>query len=275
MQDNLDTSIKQTRKRKVPQAKAAPVDIPVFLDSKTKTAKKKSDTPVRCPKTIDLDPTIRAYLRVSTDGQDVDNQRMGVLSYIARMGFKPPTNYEDSASSKVPWKERAVGKMLDESNAGDIIIVSEVTRLARSTLEVLEILKASAEKGLVVHIVKNNLVMDGSLSSKIIATMLGLAGEIEREFIAARTTESLKRRQAQLDENGYFISRSGRKVTSMGRPIGEAEKLSLDAKANEIDKYLEMKLNKRSIAKLIGCAPTTLYDWLNRRRPTIFSRSEK
>lgn len=274
MQVNADTKIKPTRKPKPAPVKAAQVDIPAFLDNKPKAAKKKT-TQERCKDTIDLDPTIRAYLRVSTDKQDVENQRMGVSSYITRMAFREPINYEDSASSKIPWRERTVGKMLEESNAGDIIIVSEVTRLARSTLEVLEIFKSAAEKGLVVHIVKNNLVMDGSLSSKIIATMLGLAGEIEREFIAARTTESLKRRQSQLDENGFFISRSGRKVTSMGRPTGEAEKLSLDPRANEIDKYLEMKLNKRSIAKLIGCAPTTLYDWLNRRRPEIFTRKTK
>lgn len=262
-----------TKKAQVPVATA---DENAHEKPIPKRPSKKAQVPVdRCQNTIDFVPTVRAYLRVSTDKQDVENQRMGVSAYIVAKGFNAPVNYEDSESSKIDWKKRAVGKMLDESATGDIIIAAEVTRLARSTLEVLQIMETAASKGLIVHIVKNNLIMDGSMSSKIISTMLGLAGEIEREFITARTLESLQRRKQQLAQDGFFITRQGRRATSLGRPLGEADTLSLDAQAADIDKYLAKGLAKRSIAKLVDCAPTTLYDWLARRRPEIFSREKK
>ena len=116
-------------------------------------------------------------------------------------------------------------------------------------------LKLAAERGISVHVVKSRLVLDGSLSSKITATVLALAGEIEREFISARTKEALRQRKA-----------SG---TRLGRTPGKAERLALDAKAAEIDRYLAIGLNKRAIAKLCECSPGTLYAWLERRRPTV------
>ncbi len=133
-------------------------------------------------------------------------------------------------------------------------------RSARSTLQVLEMLKLAAEREISVHVVKSRLVLDGSLSSKITATVLALAGEIEREFIAARTKEALRQRKA-----------AGKRL---GRTPGKAERLGLDAKAAEIDKYLAIGLNKRAIAKLCECSPGTLYTWLERRRPEQ-KRSER
>jgi DNA invertase Pin-like site-specific DNA recombinase len=134
-----------------------------------------------------------AYLRVSTDKQDVDNQRHGLLEYANSHKLVPLDFREDTSSGKIKWRERGIGKILQEAKAGDVILAAEVSRLARSTLQVLEILEFAAEKKIGVHIVKNRLVMDGSLPSRITATVLGLAAEIEREFISARTTEALAR----------------------------------------------------------------------------------
>src|SRR4030095_3289568 len=50
--------------------------------------------------------------------------------------------------------------------------------------------------GVHVHIAKQQMVLDGSLPSRITATVLGLAAEIEREFIALRTREALAKRRA-------------------------------------------------------------------------------
>ena len=193
-------------------------------------------------------PVVVAYLRVSTDAQDVANQKLGVLEYCAHHGFGAPLLIEDTVSGRLDWQKRKVGEVLHTIPTGSVLIAAEITRLARSTLQVLEMLKLAAERGISVHVVKSRLVLDGSLSSKITATVLALAGEIEREFISARTKEALRQRKA-----------SG---TRLGRTPGKAERLALDAKAAEIDKYLALGLNKRAIAKLCGCSPGTLYTWL-------------
>lgn len=198
------------------------------------------------------------YLRVSTDAQDVANQKLGVLEYCAHQGFGAPVMVEDKVSGKVEWQKRKIGEMLQTMPSGSVLVAAEITRLARSTLQVLEMLKLAAEREISVHVVKSRLILDGSLSSKITATVLALAGEIEREFISARTREALRLRKA-----------SGK---PLGRQPGEAARLSLDDKAAEIDKYLALGLNRRAIAKLCACSPNTLYTWLRRRRPEAMAK---
>ena len=134
-----------------------------------------------------------AYIRVSTDKQDLDNQRHGVISYAQKNQLEPLTFIDDTASGKKSWKDRDLGKLIEQAKAGDVLLVAEISRLARSTLQVLEILQEAAKKEIAVHIAKSNMVMDGSLNSKITAVILGLAAEIEREFISAKSMRSAKK----------------------------------------------------------------------------------
>ena len=96
------------------------------------------------------------------------------------------------------------------------------------------------------------MVLDGSMQSTITATILGLAAQIEREFISARTKEALAKKKSD--------------GAKLGRPKGESDQLKLDAFRDEIINYLKKGINKRAIAKLIECSPSTLYQWLKRRR---------
>jgi DNA invertase Pin-like site-specific DNA recombinase len=193
-----------------------------------------------------------AYLRVSTDQQDTQNQKLGILDYCNNRSIGPLKFIEDTASGKIHWQDREIGKIIKEAREGDNLIVSEVSRLGRSTLQVLEILEKAAEKKISVHIAKNNLLIDGSMQSTIVTTILGLAAQIEREFISLRTKEALSQRKAQ--------------GIQLGRPKGPSTVLRLDSYKEEILGYIKKDISKRSIAKLIECSPSTLYYWLKRRR---------
>lgn len=192
-----------------------------------------------------------AYLRISTDHQDVKNQKLGVLDYCNSRGINSLKFVEDTISGKAPWRDRAIGSILEQAVTGDVIVAAEISRLGRSTLQVLEIMEIAAQKGISVHIAKNNMVLDGSMQSTITATILGLAAQIEREFISSRTKEALSKRKID--------------GIKLGRPKGQANLLKLDASYDEITGYLKKGINKRSIAKLIECSPSTLYQWLKRR----------
>src|SRR6266487_5869048 len=133
-----------------------------------------------------------AYLRVSTDRQDVDNQRHGILEYANTHGFAPVQFVQDAISGRLAWRERAIGQLLTATaTAGDVVIFAEISRMARSTLQVLEMLEIGRGRELHIHLAKQRMILDGALHSRIAATVLGLAAEIERELIAARTREAL------------------------------------------------------------------------------------
>jgi len=193
-----------------------------------------------------------AYLRISTDRQDAQNQKLSIMEYCNANNIIGLKFIEDTTSGKTSWRERSIGKILEKAKKGDMIVAAEVSRLGRSTLQVLEILEESAQKGVSVHIAKNNMVLDGSMQATITATILGLAAQIEREFISVRTKEALAKRK----QDGV----------KLGRPKGEADVLKLDAFRDEIMEYLKKGINKLAISKLIECSPTTLYKWLNRRK---------
>jgi len=196
---------------------------------------------------------VYAYLRVSTDEQDVDNQRHGILEYANSHNLGGLQFVEDNASGKTNWKDRKSGELLTKTmQKGDVVLFAEVSRMARSVLQILEILEHCAKQEFTVHIVKQNMVFDDSLNSRITATVLGLAAEIEREFISMRTKEALAKRKAE----GMVL----------GRPKGKAKKVKLDKHSKDIKKYLELGISKRAICKLVDCSPSTLYEWIERRK---------
>ena len=207
-----------------------------------------------------------AYLRVSTDAQDIENQKHGILEYANAHDLGKVIYIEDSASGKLNWNERKLGELVNQTaTAGDTIIFAEFSRIGRSTLQVLKVLKSALELNIHIHIAKDKIVMDDSIQSTIYATVLGLAAEIERNFITLRTKESLAKRKQEIAEKGYFLNAKGEKVTSLGRPRGKASVTKLDKREKEIKNYLKKGVSKRSIARIVECAPNTLYTWLKRK----------
>lgn len=196
---------------------------------------------------------IYIYLRVSTSAQDTQNQLHGIRQYCQERGIEPDAVVEDTASGSVAWNSRKIGELLSAVDKGDVLLVAEVSRLARSTLQVLEILKFASERQVSVVIVKNGLTFDNSMQSKITATILGLAAEIERDFISMRTREALAKRKA-----------SGKQL---GRPPGALAKgYKLDERRTEIERYQKLGINQTAIAKLVGASRPTLRAWLGRQQ---------
>lgn len=198
-------------------------------------------------------PRYYAYLRVSRNKQDADNQKFGLLQYANENGFVPVHIEEDKVSRAKNWRTRAIGRLIENAKPGDIILTPEVSRLGGSALAVLEILQAASERGVIVHITKQKIVMDGSLQSDIVATSLGLAAQIERHFITLRTTEALQ------------VARERGKT--LGRPKGStANKLKLDDQIEQVQAYVNLGLPLRRSAALLNVSPQTLSSFIKRRK---------
>jgi len=184
------------------------------------------------------------YHRVSTDEQDTDNQAQSVSKWCAENNHCNTNEFAEHASTKLHWRDRGINDIIIGAKPGDFIVCSEISRLARTTLECLEIFKACAESQITIVAVKNGLVMDGSMSAKIVSTVLAMAAEIERDMIRARTTEALARRKA--------------KGLPMGRPHGAKSESKLNGKRADIERLMAAKVSKKAIARLMICSRNTL-----------------
>ncbi len=135
---------------------------------------------------------IYGYLRVSTDDQDYNSQKQGVDSFATAKGWTIDEYITDEGVSggKDPSK-RKLGALLDKIKEKDIIIASEISRLGRDLLMVMEILNHCMKIGAVVYTVKDNYVLGDDVQSKVLAFAFGLSAEIERKMIQMRTREGL------------------------------------------------------------------------------------
>jgi len=180
------------------------------------------------------------YLRVSTDKQDENNQKLGVDEKARRMLLQIDEYIIDSGVSgtKEPEK-RKLGKLMEKLQSGDTLIASELSRLGRSMYMVMRILEYCMKTGVKVITVKDNYELGDNIQSKVLAFAFSLAAEIERDMISRRTKEALARKKQQ----GIIL----------GRPHGSRSAATkLTGKEDEIKKLLEKKISFSAIGRILG-----------------------
>ncbi len=198
-----------------------------------------------------------AYLRVSTQEQDLEKNKADILHLANDKKLSHVEWVEEKASGRVAWRKRELGRVLGELEAGDNLIVSELSRLGRSMLQCMEILSIATDKGIHVYAVKGDWQLDESLQSKILAMAFTMAAEIERDLISQRTKEALAARK-----------RSGKPI---GRPKGSG-KSKLDKHRDEIERLLAEGSTQKNIANRFNTTETNLSRWLKKhglRRKTL------
>ena len=196
--------------------------------------------------------TVYGYLRVSTDKQDCDNQKIGVED-LARMRGLPIESWiiDDGVSGIKEPEKRKLGKLLKRIKSGDVIICSELSRLGRRLFMVISILEHCMKIGAKALTVKDGYELGDNVQSKILAFAFGLVAELEREMISKRTKEALQRRKM----NGQAI----------GRQKGAKNKRHvLDGKKDKIIALLNAGVSKTKIAKDLKISNGTLYDFIKK-----------
>jgi len=188
-----------------------------------------------------------AYLRVSTEAQDNEKNKAEILLYAHNNKLGKVEFVEEKISGKVSWKDRKLFEVIESLNSGDILIVSELSRLGRSMLECMEILSISMTKKINVYAIKGNWVLNDSIQSKIVAMAFSMASEIERDLISARIREALKAKKE-----------SGKKL---GRPKGTYSS-KLDKFKPEIEALLKNGSTQKFIANRYGTTQGNLTRWL-------------
>lgn len=191
---------------------------------------------------------VYGYLRVSSDDQTVENQKVGVVQFANTHEWTIDGYIiDDGVSGTKDPSKRQLGKLLGRVKENDIIICSEISRLGRNLLMIMSILQMLMQKKAMLYTVKDNYVLGDNIQSTVLAFAFGLAAQIERDMISMRTKEALARKRAE----GVILGRPvGRKTTPSSR--------KLYPKENLIRELLENGTSKRQIAKICHVDRNTL-----------------
>lgn len=175
---------------------------------------------------------VLGYARVSTEQQNLDRQIDALQKYGVDMIFN-----EKLSGTKHNRPE--LSKLLDRMTEGDTVVVESLSRLGRSTKDLIELTELFEQKG--VHLVSLKESIDtGTSTGKLLFTLMSAIAQFERDVIADRTREGLRSARAR--------GRTG------GRP-------ETDPKAVEkaVRLYHTKQYTIKEIEELTGVKKSTLY----------------
>ena len=119
-----------------------------------------------------------AYLRTSTDKQDLNNQKLEILEWARKKDLKIDEFVEITMSSRKTRKQRRIEEVLQILADSDTLIVTELSRLGRSTAEVIALVNELVARNIRVIILKQNMdISQHDMHSKVIITLFSLFAE--------------------------------------------------------------------------------------------------
>jgi DNA invertase Pin-like site-specific DNA recombinase len=134
--------------------------------------------------------TVYGYARVSTDGQSLDAQ----LAQLAAEGAQKI--FLEKASGARSDREQ-LRRLLAALGPGDLVLVTRLDRLARSTRDLLNTLGGIAERGASFRSLGDPWADTTTPHGRLMLTVLAGLAEFERELIRARTSEGRERAKAR------------------------------------------------------------------------------
>lgn len=196
---------------------------------------------------------IYSYIRVSTNMQNVSNQRDEINRYCDLNGLKIDDSIEVEMSSRKDIRMRRLDELLKMLTDDDILIVTELSRLGRNTAEVINLIDTLIKMNVEVRILKQNLfIKQHDPMNKMLVTILSMFSEFERDIISQRTKESLQ----NLKDRGI----------TLGKPKGTIQSSKYDDDKDRIIELLNLGLSYRKIIKHLKYgSESSLYNYVKRR----------
>lgn len=153
---------------------------------------------------------VAIYLRVSTDGQTVDNQRRELDEVVERRGWRIVQTYEDAAISGAKGRDMRPGldAMMKDALRGrfDLVMVWAVDRLGRSTATVAPVMAELLDLGIGFYALKEG--MDATTAhGRAMLQMASVFAELERAMIVERVKAGMARARVSPRKGAKAIGR--------------------------------------------------------------------
>lgn len=193
---------------------------------------------------------IYGYIRVSTDKQDLENQRFEINKFGEANGFTIDGWIDETISGAKDYRKRALYPLMCRLKPGDRIVCAELSRLGRELMMIMEILRYCLDRGIEIWTHKDGYKLGNDIQSKVLAFAFGLSAEIERNLISQRTKEALARKRAE----GVILGRPKGSKSARTKLTGKEETIkgclaagfSLSATARKL------KVHRLTLAKYIA-----------------------
>jgi DNA invertase Pin-like site-specific DNA recombinase len=180
------------------------------------------------------------YARVSTRDQDLTAQDAELMAAGCAKVLKEKIS---GAKTDRPELVKAIGRL----EPGDVLVVTRLDRLARSTRDLLNVIAAIADRGAGFKSLKDAWADTTSAHGRLMLTVLGGLAEFERELIRARTGEGRKRAK----ERGVRFGRP-RKMTPHQRQEALQRLAGGETQADVARTY---NVDATTIGRLLGDRP--------------------
>ena len=177
---------------------------------------------------------IFGYARVSTQEQKLDRQ----------LDILKSADVEEIIQEKISGTKAdrpELLKLLEKLRKGDIILVTDLTRLSRSTKDLFSLVEQIEKKGANIKSLKENWLDTTTPQGKLMFTLMAGINQFERDLISQRTIEGLE---------------AARKRGKFG---GRKEKLDIDQKKALYQLYQQKEMTVKSICELFKLSKPTLY----------------
>ena len=181
---------------------------------------------------------ILGYARVSTEGQNLDRQIDALMVGVS----KKHIYCEKMTGTKSDRPE--LNRLIHDLETGDTVIIADLTRISRSTKDLLEIVDKIKNKGAYIKSLKDtwlNTTTDNPYNDFLLTVMSGLS-QLERDLISQRTKEGLVSAKAR--------GRNG------GRPSKQNEKAEMvmalyDSGMKIVDIVRNTELSRSTVNRII------------------------
>ena len=162
-----------------------------------------------------------AYIRFSTDKQDETQQVQAIKEWTEPKGISIDAVVKDEGvSGGVSYRDRNLYKLVKKMAPGDVLIVTEISRLGRSMSDLNVLVNEELKpRGVRLVVIKMGLDLDCAnlkAMDQMILFAFGFAAEVEKEMIVQRTQSALDARKELIKKDGGFISKKGRYCTKFG-----------------------------------------------------------
>jgi len=138
---------------------------------------------------------VAVYVRVSTQDQHLDNQKLPLIQYCKRMGWEYEIFQEKESTRKTrPIQWDLYNRLLRKEFDG--LVIFRFDRWARSTKELVEHMENLYNKGVQVYSYSENIDLNSSMGRAML-TIISAFAQLERDIIRERTIAGLARARAR------------------------------------------------------------------------------